>query len=361
MPRSGDLVQHALAAAVTIGAPPLNKGAKARSAKPFEHSDILVPHTSRRRGEAWTHNGIMIPGLPAPLRFLSATTFIGVPGVIVGDPLGPMPAGGPRNAANVQLSTAATAPGFEKTLNIAQDCTFAPDGSVWRYGDHLKIEGTYPEYGISIEAPNLSAKLSLSCTDTVTWFVVTPLYRHLSLLAEYSGTVAANGSDIHVSGLCTFEYGSAVSAYSVARRQVPDYLRLPLDFFTYQIVNLDERTQLLLTATEMRGRGLLTAAYLRTLDGESCTVDEGVRFEVLEPRSEPTITPDGTPMALPHRFRWTSPGGSDLPIDITGTVDTAFNFGLGNGYVGGYNYSGQVRGNDVSGTAGYIEYIDRRA
>lgn len=61
----------------------LNRGPRL-SREPFSRPDALVPHTSRR-GYAWSHNGIMIPGLPDPLRFLSVTTFAGTPGAVVSD------------------------------------------------------------------------------------------------------------------------------------------------------------------------------------------------------------------------------------------------------------------------------------
>ncbi|MGZ4520071.1 MAG: DUF6670 family protein, partial [Mycobacteriaceae bacterium] len=352
------VVGDRLAQLLIKGLRTFNRGARL-STQPFSNPGCLVPHTSVK-GYAWTHNGIMIAGLPDPLRFLSITTVVGTPGVIVADPVTSPPPSGPRDCANIQISTAATAPGFTRDYAISSECEFRPDGSLWRYGPNLTIAGDYPHYTVTAAANDLHVQLELDCTDVVTWFVKTPVYRHLSLLTRYSGTISLGDTRYEISGLCTFEHGTAMSGYSLTRRMLPTFLKVPLDFFTYQVLELHEGAQLLLTATESRGHQVLTGAYLRTVDGRSVAIDRDVSFEVLQYRDTPAITPDGLPMTLPQRIRWHTPADSALPIDLEGEVDTAFNYGLGNGYVGGYSFTGTVDGRSYDCSSGYIEYIDRR-
>lgn len=341
------------------GLPAMNR-AVAASGRPFTAPGVLVPHTARR-GRAWSHNGVMIPDLPEPLRFLSATTFAGTPGTQVSDSHTPPPPGGPRNRATAQLSTAASAPGFWREYAIDAECEFREDGTLWRFGENLVIAGGYPDYTVTIDAGGLRADLRLTCTGAVSWFVRTPLYHHLSLLARYTGTIAAAGRQHQVAGLCTLEHATAVSGHTLTGTPLPKALQMPLDFFTYQVLDLGGGAQLLLVATEANGRRVLDTAHLRDTSGRSVALDRGVVFEVLEYQSPPATTPDGASMALPRRFRWTTPADSAVPLDVEGTVDTPFNWGLGNGYVGGFSVQGTVDGRACDSPAGYVEYIDRRA
>lgn len=270
------------------------------------------------------------------------------------------PAGGPRDCATAQISTAASAPGFWREYLISTDCELRADGSLWRYGDNLAIAGTYPHYTLTADTGDLSVDLELTCTDVVTWFVDTPIYKHASLLTRYTGTITHADHVQHVEGLCAFEHAIAWSGYSLARRVLPEYLKIPLDFFTYQVLDLGGGAQVLLTHTEGRGHQMMTAAFLRTVDGRSLTVGRDVSFEVLEYQDTPATTPDGFAMALPKRFRWRTPVGSAVPLELECEVDTPFNWGLGNGYVGGYRFTGTVDGLEYNRPGGYIEYIDRR-
>lgn len=135
---------------------------------------------------------------------------------------------------------------------------------------------------------------------------------------------------------------------------------MPIDFFTYQVLDLGDNRQLLFVGTEAEGRTALNGVYLRHGDGRSIALDQGVTFEVLELQEAPGTTPDGFLMKLPLRFRWQSPAESVLAVDLEGTVDAPFSWGLGNGYVGAYSFTGTVAGAPVQGRTGYIEYIDRR-
>lgn len=341
--------------------PALNRG-PTLSERRFTTPEAIVPHLGSRVF-SWSHNGVMIPNLPEPLRFLSMTTIVGSTGAPISEVLHrPPPPGGPRNRATLNVSTAATAPGFWDDLRIDTECELEPDGSRWRYGDAVTLTGRYPSYRLEIRTPDLSADLDLACTDVVSWFVHTPVYRHLSLLTRYSGTIDHAGTTHEVGGTCAFEHARAFGAYTVASRPVRSrLLRMPLDFFTYQVVDLDGDRQLLLVSVEAEGKVAMNGAFLRDATGRSAALARDLSFEVLEPQPDPATTPDGAVMVLPQRMRWHTRVGAAFSVDIEAVVDAPFSWGLGNGYVGCYSFAGAVDGTPVEGRTGYVEYIDSRS
>lgn len=340
--------------------PALNRGPEL-SSRPFTTPEALVPHLGSRVF-SWSHNGVMIPNLPEPLRFLSMTTIVGSTGAPISEVRHqPPPPGGPRNRATLNVSTAATAPGFWDDLRIDSECELAADGSLWRYGEAVTLSGRYPSYRLEIRTPGLEADLALECSDVVSWFVHTPVYRHLSLLTRYDGTIRHAGTTHEVGGTCAFEHARSFGAYTVASRPVRTrLLRMPLDFFTYQVLDLGGDRQLLLVSVEAEGTVAMSGAFLRDATGRSVALDRELSFEVLEPQPEPVITPDGAAMVLPKRLRWRTRAGAVFPVEIEAVVDAPFSWGLGNGYVGCYSFAGTVDGEPVEGRTGYIEYIDRR-
>ncbi|WP_408896654.1 DUF6670 family protein [Nocardioides sp. R1-1] len=340
--------------------PRVNRG-PALSARPFDAPEQLVPHTAGR-GYAWSHNGVMIPNLPAPIRFLSMTTGVGASGAPISDILHrPHHVGGPRNRAAVNVSSAATAPGFWRDYRIDTECTLARDGSLLTFGEDVALRGRYPDYHLTTSTPGLDVDVELRCSDVVTWFVHTPVYRHLSLLTHYDGTVTHDGVVHRVSGECAFEHARAMGPYTVTARELRHpWLRMALDFFTYHVIDLNDGRQLLLARVDAEGRIAMSAAFLRSPGGTSRALVDGVDFAVEEYLPDMAVTPDGAPMRLPARFSWRTTSSSPVDIHIEGAVDTPFSWGLGNGYVGGFSFTGSADGSAVAGDTGYVEYIDRR-
>ena len=58
---------------------------------------------------------------------------------------------------------------------------------------------------------------------------------------------------VSISAPCTVEYARCMTPQSLTRRALPESWKLPADFFTYQIVQLDDRHQLLLTDVRASG------------------------------------------------------------------------------------------------------------
>lgn len=322
----------------------------AASRQPFDHPFALLPHTKSRKW-AWVHYGIFLPQLPQPYRYLNTMTFIGATGALCFDN-DQLAAPDARDTATVLSSTAHGPDHHYRAYDSSADCDFAADGSRLAWGGDLVIAADHPNYTVAGRYAHMTVDLQVTATDQVSWFVRTPVYGHFSLLATYTGTVADDRGTAEVGGLCTVEYARCASPQALTAKPLPERWKLPADFFTYQVVNLDERTQLLLTDVRAAGATAAKMAHLRTLDG-GAEAFEDVEFEVLAYQDEPAVDRWGRRMRVPARMRWTVPGMLALEAD----VDSPLRDGHGRGYVGAYSYTGTWRGRDVAGT-GYLEWVD---
>lgn len=334
-------------------------GTPALEGQPFQADYPMVPYARSKRF-GWTHYGVMIPDLPAPHRFFSIMSIIGTPGALAFDTDHAL-VDTPRRNATAVSGTAATHPAHFAGYSIERDCEFADDGKLIRFGSELEIQGTYPEFTVLATFAGLRLSIDLHATDKVTWFLKTPVYDHLSLLCEYDGTLEYAGERTIVAGMCTYEYAACPSPYLLRDRPLAKGAKLPIDFFTYQIINLaEDGVQLLLTQVRVAGTLAVNKVYVRGLDAFTRTwKDAEVGFDVVQYRDPPERTPDGRRMELPERFAWTVREAGREVLRIEAVADTPSTYGLGSGYVGGYRYEGAFRGRPIGGR-GYIEYIDRR-
>ncbi|MBO0855774.1 MAG: hypothetical protein J2P18_18640 [Nocardia sp.] len=327
------------------------------SRKPFAEPDILRPNLDSRRF-GWTHYGVMIPDLTEPHRFLSVMSLIGATGSVAFDTDHALPAA-PRRTASVVAGTAASHPGHFGTYEIGRDFLANPDGSSIRFGEDLQLLGGYPGYRLTGTLGPVTVDLNLNCSDLVTWFFHNPVNKHLSLLTDYSGTLAVGSDAMNVEGMCSFEYGACPSPYLLSRTALPQMFKAPLDHFVYHIVNLDADNQILLTHLAIGGKPFRTTAYHRTRGAESTSFPD-VRFAVLAHRPEPEPTPYGRPMPLPAATRFeVRDDRGQVWLDLRTDMDTPFTYGLGSGFVSGFAHTATWRGEQISGR-GYVEYIDRR-
>ncbi len=323
--------------------------------RPFHEPELIRPNTDQRLFNV-SHYGVMIPDLPEPFRFFSLMAIIGSTGnrlIDVDHMLVDQPG---RNATQVS-GTAAPGTGQFGSYNIDRDCEIRPDGSLIRFGQDVQLTGLYPEIRLQVSREQFVLDITLTCHDNVTWFARSPIYKHLGLMADYRGYIEYQGEQTPVAGMCTYEYFTMAGPYGVLDKPLPPALRVPMDFFSYQIVALDADTQLMLAKVGAAGVTLLEAAWLRRRGEPSRMLDQDVRFEVSEFEATPRIAPDGHAMRLPKTLTWTVRDGKEILAVIHGTVDTPFIYGLCRGYVGGYCYEGEFRGRAVSGR-GYIEYVD---
>jgi len=294
------------------------------------------------------HYGVMLPNLRAPMGFLDLIAVIGQPRVPIwrNDHLVTT-----TDADTVSLLTATGAPGTSRFTGyrLGTDCTFAADGSELRFSDDVLIEGRYPHYRIVRTQPAID--LRMTATRTVTHFVrmAGGLYDHWSLLCHYDGEIEVDGGRLPVAGLGNVEYARGAG------------ISLPLRFFTYHIVNVDDRVQVLFGQV----LGPLNArvqheVYVRAVDAPSRVYRRRVRFGVTRFETEPRPTPDGRGMLLPAEFAWSAGDGrgGEL-VRIEGRTNGDWAYGVGAGFAGSYAYTGAFRGVPIEGT-GYLEYIDGR-
>lgn len=349
----------ALGAALELVAiPAFARLSNAKSAKPHALPDppLFRPLGARRRYGV-VHYNVVIPDLPEPHRFFACMVIMGQAGIRVFDADHAV-VGTPRDTATVATGTGATAPESFRSHSISRDCELHDDGSLLKFGEQLEIRGSFPNFTVEARAPQFALDVELACTDEITWFMRSPLYEHVGIPARYSGSLRWRGKRRQVSGLCSFEHAQAVTATSLLGRPVPARLKLPVGLFVYQVLKLDEDTLLLLTYILAAGRPLLASAFVKEIDGEqSCWFDE-VECELLEPRGEPLVAPDGRRTSLPAAYRWSfgDPERDGLALELT--PDTPSIYGVGSGWMGGASYEGRFRGADIAGTA-YYEHVDR--
>ncbi|ORA33068.1 DUF6670 family protein [Mycobacterium aquaticum] len=322
---------------------------------PFDSPATLRPHVSSGPWTA-THYGVFLPQLPAPHRYLNTMTIIGATGseLFDNDYLAARDA---RRTTTVLSSTAEGEQHHYRAYDAAAGCQFSEDGTLLRWGEDLTIDVRYPDVTVSGRYQGFSVDLQLAVTDQVSYFVKAPIYDHLSLLATYSGTIEDESGTTAIDGLGTVEYARFLTHQSLTRRPVPAPLKLPIDFFTYQIVNLDAETQMLLTDVRARGRIACRLAHLRVL-GKSSEVYTNTHMDILEYRDAPLIDERGRSMDVPERFRWTVTDDTGAPIlTLDCTVDAPWRYGHGRGYVSAYTFDGHYDGHPVGGS-GYVEWVD---
>lgn len=319
----------------------------ALNGEPFDPRTSLAPPHGKY---STVHYGIMLPNLPAPHNFLNIITVIGQPKIELfsNNHLITTTA---LDTANLLIGTSTGTPDHFNGYSVEKDCEFHPDGSYLRFGNDIILQGEYPNFLARREGTAFNFDLTLRATDKIAHFasLIGGLYDHWSILCEYEGRIEQAGVTTPVQGLCTYEYARAVN------------IALPFRFFSYQIINIDERTQVLLVQVlgpmSMPGQRRI---YVRSLNDHGGIYTRGFDFTVQEFEAEAVVTPNGTRMRLPQKFSWRvdDDQGREL-IVIEGLANGDFKYGMAGGYAGSYGYRGSFKGHAIKGT-GYIEYMDYR-
>ena len=305
--------------------------------------DPLTPVPTRRGTGDIVHYGVMVPGLPEPIRFLDVIVILGTARA----PIFGAPAlvSGPATDAAWVLTGSGTDPDSFAQLSASRDCDLSADGAHLRFGDQLRIDRAAGRIAVRIDRPALSASLELAPTRAVSHFARIPgVYDHWSVLCRYAGEIGS----VPVSGLCTWEYAQA--------RNLP----LPFRTFAYHVLTLDDSTQALVS--EVLGPGglpVLQAVYLRHVDGRSSVHTRDFTHTVVEWTAQPLTTPDGHEMRMPHTVAWSVQDDDGAPLlDVSVIANGDFTYGLGAGYAGSCRFAGTYRGRPVEGTS-YLEWISR--
>lgn len=319
--------------------------------------DSRVPEHLPRGGWKIAHYGLMIPGLAEPFGFFD---IIAVLGTAANVPIFAAPSlvrTTPQDSAWLLIGSGVSRDNF-RPYSIADECEFVAETGTdapqvdLSFGNALRMQRTRDRVQVSAVTDGLRAEIAARPTDVISHFVhMRGVYDHWSLLCEYDArfTSTATGEVLESSGLCTYEYARG-------RTDIP----LPMYFFTYQILNIDATTQVLMVEVlGPLGLPVQQSVYVRRADSGTRVYTRGFTHVVTD-ELRAAQTPDGAWMTLPGQFHWRvlDDDGREL-IDIDGTSNDDFAYGMAAGFAGSYEYTGRFEGRPISGR-GYIEWIDRR-
>ncbi|MDX5299503.1 MAG: hypothetical protein LPK85_11215, partial [Gammaproteobacteria bacterium] len=283
--------------------PLLLNRADSLNGKPFPPDTVIPPPKGMRR--SWVHYGVMVPDLPAPHHFFNVLSILGTAGAQVFDNDFAVRTS-PRDTVYLLSATGAMPSSPFRTYSLRDECAFTTDGRVLHFGEDLSIEGRFPHWRVQREHADVRVQLDLHATRSVSHFARIPgAYHHWSLLCEYNGTVQHQGRAQAVQGLCTLEYAAGMGPYSLTNRTLPPWAKLPLRFFTYQILNIDAQTQLLLVEVlGPRDLPIQRRVYVRGVNDLGRTYSRAVSLRITGEQPQPHLTPDGFSMRLPSTFLW---------------------------------------------------------
>lgn len=294
------------------------------------------------------HQGLMIPGLPAPLHYFNFLS-------IMGQPNAPMLRNDyavkttPLDTVAIISSISPHMVGHFQGYSIHEDCIFE-DGR-FEFGAKEKLIGSIPNFRFTREDKELSVDIQINTQPIISHFTKLKLglFDHWSMLCKCNGTIKYKDQNYEIDQLGCFEFARAIN--------IP---YLPLSFFTYQIINLENEQQILLAQIRNSFNQIVQSRiYLRDLkNNTSVMFDENVYFKVH--RVYPKIkTPNLNEMYLPREFEWNYKKG-DKSIQLYAESRGDFKFGLAAGYVGSFKYRLVIDGEEQFGESGYCEYIDCR-
>ena len=295
------------------------------------------------------HQGLMIPNLPAPLHYFNFLTIFGQPNI-------PMIRNNysiktyPLDTVSVISSISPHMVGHFHGYSIQDDCEMSKDE--FKFGNKEILKGQLPNFELIRNDNELTVNLNIETFPVISHFTKLKLglFDHWSLLCRCRGEINYKGTLYEIDELGSFEFARAIN--------IP---YLPLNFFTYQIINLENQKQLLLAQIRNGFNQIVQSRmYLRDLiKGTSEMFDENVHFKVH--RVYPMVkTPNGHQMYLPREFEWNLTL-DNKKIKVIAESRGDFKFGLAAGYVGSFCYDVEIDGRLESGKSGYCEYIDCRA
>lgn len=302
----------------------------------------------------WTHFGVMLPSLPEPHRYLGLMVIAGETGQQAFDVEGEDSPDDPLNPVTVAASTASTGAYTRQVLSAREDCSFA-DGHL-RFGAVAEIVGIHPNFEVSVRAGDVTVELEMTCRPEATWFIKSPIYDHLGFMAQYRGQISTPGGRTRaIDGIGNLEYARCMSPAAWLRKSLPR--TLPVDSFTYHVVDLPDSRQILfadITAAGVPVEAMLFYRHFTPSPAEAAV--GGAEFRVVEFDAEPVVDSGGRQSQVPKSFEFAS---TELGIRVQGTYDCPQRFGVGVGYISGYRAVVHI-GSETFQTRGYGEYVSAR-
>lgn len=291
---------------------------------------------------------IIIPHLPAPLHYFSLRVIIGQPNIPVF-----------RNPARIQTTALDTVTlvssvsphmqGHLQTYSIEQDCVLK--NQYFQFGEHVYLNGQFPNFHLYQDDPELSVDLKMTAIPLISYFskLRLGLYQHWSVPAQCQGQIKFKGEVFQIDQLASFDYLRAI--------HLP---YLPICFYSYQVIHLEDQRQLLLLHVRNQFNQVMQSKiFVRdVLQNKSYCFETHVHFIVqrLYPKVQ---TPNHHEMYLPREFGWQA-RDAEHSIKVSAQSRGDFKFGVGAGYVGSFNYQVELDQQLYEGHAGYCEYIDCR-
>lgn len=334
---------------------PLVDSAIAHSTQPFQQHNIILPRLNEKY-YSWTQYSIFFPDLDEPFRYLNIVILLGTPGALAFDSDNEEHQS-PREQASVFSSTANITQPLLKAYVIPEETHIQNDGHLLQFGKEITISGALPHIEVYGEYEELKFHFFLHISDQVSWYIKTPVYDHFSLLSQYHGRIEYQKQCIEQKGLCSYEYARAVGIHSLIQTRISDQYKIPIDFFTHHIINIDDQTQIVLIQANLINTPAMICMYVRRLHQDN-EVYQHVNFKVIAHHLDDYSSPKGEKMRLPKNFSWQAfdQNGNEF-FEIFATADAPFHFGRGRGYVNSFQYNGHFNQQPILGR-GYMEYIN---
>ena len=311
---------------------------------------VRLPYHAQQGRYQIIHQALIIANLPAPLHYLNFRSMIGQSKIALLRNQNSLRSRA-LDTATVLSSVSPHMQGHLNSYSIEQNCSLGQKH--FQFADREIISGDFPRFQMQRKDRELSFDLTISTSTVISYFTKLRLglADHWSLLCQCEGEITYQGQKFAIQQIGCFEYARSIN-----------FAYLPLAFFTYQVINLQNNRQLLLTQIRDRfNRIVQSRLYLRDATaGTSQMFDKNVYFKVH--RLYPKIkTPHGQSMYLPREFEWRyeAKDGSCIAVQAQSRGD--FKFGLAAGYVGSFKYQIKINQHEETGESGYIEYSDCRA
>lgn len=296
------------------------------------------------------HQALIIPNLPAPIRYLNFSSLIGQPNfpIFQNTSLSKQQA---QNTATVVASISPHMTGHLNQYSVLEECFFNVDH--FYYLDREKVVGTFPNFHISRSDSELSFDIELQITHQISNFsqIQFGLFQHWSILVGCKGWLSYQNQKYDIDSLGSYEYARSI--------KLP---YLPISFLVYQVINLQQGRQLLLMQLRDGFNHVLQSRlYLRDINlSQSQCFDQNVQFIIH--RVFPSVkTPQGKTMYLLREFEWRYQNLDGTHISVFGHCRGDYKFGLGAGYVGSFDFDIYINNKSEKGEGACIQYIDCRS
>lgn len=294
------------------------------------------------------YQGLILPNLPAPLRYFNYISLVGQPRIPICYNAHTITTSA-IDTATVLVSNSQHSEGHLKTYSIRRQCEF--DSEQYKFDKTDLIEWKIPKIHLHRLDLEMGCDLTIHISENISnnsalqWGVSD----YWSTLCLCEGEVFYKGQKYQVEGLGRFKHARA--------------LHLPflsLCFYTCQIINLNETTQLAFSQIRNQWNIILCSRLDIQEFGkpvESFTEDVNLHIHRVYPKVR---TPNGKEMYLPREFSWQCKKNGKIIFELYAQSRGDYKFGLAAGYVGSFQYQLSWNEQCLQGEGGYCEYIDCR-